>query len=375
MTDSMAAPAAQPHHEQPLRPAPGQPVSLQWFFTRLFWACLAPLVLLAAGLAWERVHAVQARQDTLAAQLAADVLARVDQALATRMAAMRTMAASPALDDPAEWAAVRPLALAFRRTTDDDVLLTDADLQPRLDTARPAGAALDPLRGAAVRAAAAMAIQSGQPVVGDLEPADGGGPPQVATVVPVLRANQPPRLLLVLVDAERVQRQLARIELPEGWAVSLHDARGQLIARHGWLPDPAGSDAADGVVQVRRSALTGHDVSVSVAPQLRSAPVQAAALALACAVLSASLLGLVGAHLASRRLGRLLAGLLKPDGADAPRPASPRSPPSATHCTMRHASVPKARPRCWPARAAFGNCSTWRRCPRCWSTNRAGWPT
>ena len=55
---------------------PALPVPMQWFFTRLFWACLAPLVLLAAGLAWERVHAVQSRQDTLAAQLAADVLAQ-----------------------------------------------------------------------------------------------------------------------------------------------------------------------------------------------------------------------------------------------------------------------------------------------------------
>jgi hypothetical protein len=66
MTDGTAAAAVQPHHERPLPPAPGQPVSLQWFFTRLFWACLAPLVLLAAGLAWERVHALQARQDMLA---------------------------------------------------------------------------------------------------------------------------------------------------------------------------------------------------------------------------------------------------------------------------------------------------------------------
>ncbi len=299
---------------------PAQPVSLQRYFTRLFWACLAPLVLLAAGLAWERVDAVQSRQDTLAVQLAADVLARVDQALATRMAAMRTMAASPALDDPADWAAVRPLALAFRRTTGDDVLLTEADLLPRLDTAQPAGAPLRPLRSAVVQAAAAMAIRSGQPVVSDLEPADGGGPPQVATVVPVLRANQPPRLLLVLVDTDSVQRRLARVDLPAGWAVSLHDARGRQIARHGWLPGPAATDPADDVVQVRRSALTGRGVSVSVAPQVRRAPVPAAALVMAGAVLSASLLGLAGAHLASRRLGRLLAGLLRPDGADAPPP-------------------------------------------------------
>ena len=94
-------------------PADGpRPVSLHWFFTRLFWVCLAPLVLLAAGLAWDRVHAVHERQTTQAEQMAAAVVARVDEVLAARMAALRVLAASPALDDPAQWQAARPLLLA-----------------------------------------------------------------------------------------------------------------------------------------------------------------------------------------------------------------------------------------------------------------------
>jgi PAS domain S-box-containing protein len=306
------------------RPEAARSVSLQWFFTRLFWACLAPLVLLAAGLAWDRVQAVRARQDALAEQLAASVLALHDQRHATRMAALRALAAMPALDDPAQWAAVRPLALAFRRTLDDDLVLADADLQPRLDTAQSAGVPLQPLRSAALRAAAARAIDTGQPVVSDLEPATAAGPARVSTVVPVLRANLPPRLLLVMVDAETLQQRLRQLDLMPGWAISLRDARGTRIARHGWTTGPAGdladSSADASVVQVRRSALSGHSVVVSVAPQVLHAPVLAAALAMAGAVLSASLLGLAGAHLASRRLGRLLSQLLVPAGAGSPPP-------------------------------------------------------
>ncbi len=298
-----------------------RPVSLQWFFTRLFWACLAPLVLLAAGLAWERVHAVHARHGAQAEQLAAALVSRVDAVLAARMAWLHLLAASPALDDPAQWQGARPLLLAARRATGEDVVLADVSLQPRIDTARPADAAPPPLRGAVLRATAARAVANGQPLVGDLEPTTSADPAWVPTVVPVLRAGQPPRLLLVLTEASEMQRRLALHELPEGWAVSLHDAAGARIAHHGWVAGPGDTTAAEGgLVHSHPSALTGHRVTVSVSPQVVRAPVLAAALALAGAVLSASLLGLVGAHLASRRMGRLLAQLVQPVGAHMPTP-------------------------------------------------------
>ena len=321
---------------QPLPPVTRPPVSLQWFFTRLFWACLAPLVVLAAWLACAQVQAVQARQAGLASQLAAEVTAKVDQELASRMAALRLLAASPVLDNPALWAQALPLALAYRRTTGDDLVLADADLQPLFDTAQPGVAVPAALRGAAVRAAARRAIERGTPVVGDLDAQATPGRSLVATVVPVLRNHQPPRLLLVLVDKDMVQQRLSRHSLQPGWGLALADSRGVLLARHGWAADAADpvdpaspADPADlagegaaaaGLVQVQRSMLTGHSVIVSVAPAVHRAPVLAAGLALAGAVLSASLLGLVGAHLASRRLGRLLGQLLQADDSNAPEP-------------------------------------------------------
>jgi PAS domain S-box-containing protein len=296
-----------------------RPVSLQWFFTRLFWLCLAPLVLLAAGLAWEQVHTVRARQTAQAEQLAAALVARVDAVLAARMAGLHLLAASPALDDPAQWQAARPLLLAARRATGDDVVLTDANLQPRIDTARPADAVLPPLHSAALRAAADRAIANGQPQVGDLAPATSTTAALVPTVVPVLRAGQAPRLLLVLTEASEVQRRLALHDLPPGWALSLDDATGARIAHHGWMAGPDDSAAAEGsLVHSQQLSVTGHRVTVSASPQVVRAPVLAAALALAGAVLSASLLGLVGAHLASRRMGRLLARLVEPDSAPSP---------------------------------------------------------
>ncbi len=308
-----------------VQPGPGrQPMSLQWFFTRLFWLCLAPLVLLAAWLACVQVQAVQARQAALAGQLAADVAAAVDQRQASRMAALRILAASPVLDDPGQLQAVLPLALAYRRALGDDLLLADADLQPLVDTAQPAGTVLAPLRGTALRAAAQRATETGQPVLGDLDSEPLSGRSSLAMVVPVLRAGQPPRLLVVLIDRHSVQQRLAQHGLPAGWGLSLQDSQGVQLAQHGWAARPAGAAAeaaADaGLVQLRRSPLTGHSVVVSVAPQVHRAPVLADALAMAAAVLSASLLGLVGAHLASRRLGRLLAQLLQPEHSGQPGP-------------------------------------------------------
>ncbi len=316
-----------------------RPVSLQWFFTRLFWLCLAPLVLLAAWLACVQVQALQARQAALAGQLAADVAASIEQRLASRMAAMRMLAASPLLDDPAHWQSALPLALAYRRTEGDDLLLTDADLQPRMATAHPPGTVLAPLRGAAVRLAAQQAIESGQPVLGDLDSDTPAGPPGLATVVPVLRAGLAPRLLVVLTDQDRVQQRLARLSLPVGWGVALRDGRGVQLAQHGWAANPADAAADAGLSQVQRLRLGGHSVVVSVAPQVVRAPVRAATLALAGAVLSASLLGLAGAHLASRRLGRLLAQLLQTEDSAAP------DPDVAEIAAIRQALVDAARRR------------------------------
>jgi PAS domain S-box-containing protein len=185
------------------------PVSLQRFFTRLLWACLFPLVLLAAGLAWAQVQSVQQRQAAQARQLAAEVLAAADQAV----------------------------------------------------------------------------------------------------------AGHPPPLPPVPVAQAAVRRSLASRALPQGWGLAIHDSQGAQIAHHGWAADAAdvaADSGAAGQVQELRSALTGHRVVVRVAPQALRAPVLAAALAMAGLVLAASLLGLVGAHLASRRLGRSLAQLLQP---------------------------------------------------------------
>ncbi len=293
-----------------------QPVSLHWFFTRLFWLGLTPLVLLAAGLAWERVQTVQERQATLAAEMASEVAARIDQNLAGRLAGLRVLAASPALDDPAQWTAVRPLVLAYRRSSGHDVVLADADLQPRIDTSQPADAVLAPLQGAALRAAALRAIETGAPAVSDLDAQPPPAAPRAALVVPVLRPGLAPRLLVILIGTEEVQRRLEKRNLPAGWGITLRDTRGAQLAHHGWQPDPQAARDHGGLVQVVRSAVSGHSIIVALAPQVHLTPVLAAALVMAAAVLSASLLGLAGAHLASRRLGRMLSQLLTPHAAD-----------------------------------------------------------
>ncbi|MFM2058923.1 MAG: hypothetical protein RLY71_3308 [Pseudomonadota bacterium] len=145
----------------------------------------------------------------------------------------------------------------------------------------------------------------------------------VAIAVPVLREGRATHVMLTTFEASQFQRQLDQIELPDGWMLSLRDGRGDVIARRG-PPDPdaaAASGSPSGSAERQfaiDSALSPWSVRLEIAPDIYRAPLQAAALTLVLTIVGATLASVLGASVASRRLGRAVASL-----AEAPTPGMP----------------------------------------------------
>src|SRR5207248_4145944 len=105
--------------------------------------------------------------------------------------------------------------------------------------------------------------------------------------------------------------------LPAGWSIALLDSSGETIARR--APpgfDPARDVDASGRFIVK-SAASPWSVALEIPRGIYQAPLLEAALALALAILGATLAGVIGGMLASRRLGRSLASLAAPPTAGA----------------------------------------------------------
>ncbi|OYU92691.1 MAG: hypothetical protein CFE45_22340, partial [Burkholderiales bacterium PBB5] len=303
-------------------------MSLHRLLTRLIWTSLVPLVLLGTYLAYDRVVVVRQQQDDAAQALASSVASAVEGNMRLRIEVLRTLAESPDLDDPARWGQFYQLALGYRKVLGADLLLVDSARQMRLNTRVPWGTPLPALPVPQGRAAVPLAFATGQPAVGDRFEGPIAGVPMVALAVPVLRQGQVQQVLLVAEEVAKLQVRLDARTLPEGWTVSLHDSRGAVIASKPRLSADAQLPAEGPGRHLLRLPTSGFSVVVQVAPEVREAHVRAMALALAAAVLAASLVGLLGAHLASRRLGRALAGLIE---------AGP--PPSAERAITEIAAV------------------------------------
>ena len=118
------------------------PLSLHRFLTRLIWLCVAPLLLLAAYLAFNHVWHVHDEREREAENLAKTLAANLDHELSARIAALRTLAASPLADDPATWHGLYREAQGFKDGFGGDVALVDLQQQVIFNTRVPFGSTL-----------------------------------------------------------------------------------------------------------------------------------------------------------------------------------------------------------------------------------------
>ena len=301
----------------------GDGMPLKVFLRRLIWLCILPLLLLALWLAYDNLRTGQLERDREAVQLAQNIATAIDQRLEARISGLNMLARSPLLDDPTRWGDLYREAQAYQESFGSHVILADVGEPMRMlfNTRSPFGAPLPPLPRPQGQAAAPTAVATGRPAVGDSFIGPVAKEPLVAIAVPVLREGQPAYVLVTTIETSQFQARLDRFVLPQGWAVSLRDGRGDVIASRA----PPGLDAARdldpaGRFEVR-SAVSPWSVVLEIPRGVQSAPMLVTAIALGLGLLGATLAGVFGGLAASRRLGRAVA-LLTRDSAH----ADPRAP-------------------------------------------------
>jgi len=299
----------------------GTSLTFQSFLMRLIWLSVLPLILLAAYLSFDSVRDDQSQRDQAAANLAKNFATAIDHELTARIQGLQLLAASPQADDAARREDFYQEAQAFNASFGSHVILTDLTLQMLINTRVPWGTPLPVLPRPKGRAAAPIAIDTGQPAVGDIVFGPVANEPLVAIAVPGQRHGKTAFLLLTTPATSQFQQRLQRVALPDGWALTLLDGTGAVIARRA----PASADAANaasaasvGARFVAISTLAPWSVRVEIPLALYRAPQVAAAAALVLLVLGASLSGVLGGSLAARRLGRAVARLAQPGVAGAP---------------------------------------------------------
>lgn len=283
---------------------------------RLIWLCLLPPLALSIWLAFDRVMDERTNVRREAGNLVANAATALDQRLDARIGALATLAASPLIDDPARSVEAYREALGFYSSFGSHVILADTGqpMQMLFNTRVPFGTALPTMPRPAGRAAAPIALATGKPAVSDSFNGPVARELLVAIAVPVVREGKVMRLLVTTFEAQRLGRRLDRIALPAGWAMFLHDGRGDVIASR----MPEGFDSTRDVDREGRFTaklgLAEWTVSVEIPRQVFNAPLTAVGLPLAGGSLLAALAGALGGWFASRRLGRAVATLAEETG-------------------------------------------------------------
>lgn len=302
---------------------PQRSIPLRTYLTRLLWLCILPLLVLAIWLAYDSVKTLRAGQRQAAELMAGDFAGSIDQYLRSRLRGLNMIAISPLLGEPAQRSILYQQAQGYQKSFDGHVILASAETPMRMlfNTRVPFGDALPPLPRPKGHAAAPAAVLTRQPAVGDSFVGPVAQTLLVAMAVPVLRGDQVSHVVLGTFEARRFQERIEQLELPEGWAMTLRDGRGDVIAQLA----PAGFDAARDVAEGGRFVAPLQSapwrVELEISRAIQQAPLMSNGGLLLLSLLTATFAGVLGGTVASRRLGRAVASLV-----DARNPAAPAAP-------------------------------------------------
>ncbi|MCK6373131.1 MAG: PAS domain S-box protein [Zoogloea sp.] len=286
--------------------------------TRLVWLCMAPVLLLAAWLAWDNLKEQEERHLREAAHLALHTVSTVDEYLNARIRGLKMLAISPLADDPRDWRTLYVEAQGFRESFDSHVIFADTDRQMLFNTRTPFGTALPKLPLSNGRSAAPLALETGKPQVGGIVMGPVANQALIAIVVPSLRDGKVSHLVLTTLEVSQLQHHLNHVSLPDGWSLALVDGVGADIARR----SPPGFDSARQVADDHRfvvgSVLSRWSVKVEIPHTThRAAQLRSAAILLAAVVL-ATLCGWLGGRVTSRRISQQVKALTTPPGSAVP---------------------------------------------------------
>ncbi|MFZ1643529.1 MAG: PAS domain S-box protein [Candidatus Contendobacter sp.] len=285
----------------------GMPLSA--FLTRLIWLCVLPLVLLAAWLAINYVLTTKAERDLEAANLAKNLATAIDQHLSARIAALNMLAASPLADDPSRWKDLYQEAQDFHQGFGSHVILADLETHMLFNTRVPFGTPLPLLPRPKGRRAIDIVVETGKPAVSNILFGPVAGEPLVSITVPGLREGKTTFFVISTFELRQFQHRLDQMALPAGWSLALLDGNGDVIARRalaGFNPETAVDAAGRFVV---KSTVSPWSVALAIPRDVYRQPLLVAATTLLAAILGATLIGVLGGLLASRRLAGVVATL------------------------------------------------------------------
>jgi two-component system, sensor histidine kinase and response regulator len=300
--------------------AAGASVSLRTYLRRLIWLSMLPLVALAVYLALVSVNETNEASDRAGARLSTNITAAVDRSLKARIDALSVLADSPLLGETPELSAFHQQAQAFKRVFGSDLILADVDGRMLMYSGRAAGSELPSLSRPQGVSAAARAIQTGRPAVGDTVFGQVINETVVAVAVPVRVNGRIGGVLLAPIRVEQFDELIDRLDVPVGWTVVVFDSQGNVIARRPDLrPVPRADHADSGSFRfASASELSSWSVVVEAPAEVHMAPVWMAAAGLSLVILGATLTGLYAGTVASRRLAQSVASIANADASPAP---------------------------------------------------------
>ena len=275
---------------------------------------MAPMVLIAVGLAWHNLREQDEQQMRQADNLARSVATGMDHLVDERLKALNMLASSRLVDDRRHWPELYEQAQNFVASYDSQVILADNQRRMVFDTLQPYGTVLPMLPTPQGRSAAALALETGKPQVGDVVMGPVAGVPVLGLIAPVVRAGTSTGIMLSTIEVSWFQQRLEQFLLPEGWSIVLRDGAGVDIARR----SPRGFDSSRDVDadhrMVARSSISPWSVVLEIPRAVDSAGRREAMFLLAAAFLLAIVLGGVGGLWTSRRISAQVESLGEPDG-------------------------------------------------------------
>ncbi|WP_136514548.1 sensor histidine kinase [Geomonas edaphica] len=278
-------------------------IHLASFLGRLIWLSVLPLIVLSLWLAVDALRSRQAQDRRQAGIIAGNFATDLDQYLAARTGALQMLANSPLIDDEARWGELYREAQSFNGFFGSHVILAGVGQPMRMlfNTRRPFGRELPPLPVPKGRAAAPLAAATGKTVVGDLFTGPVSKTPLCSIAVPVVREGKARFVLLTILESSQLQQRIDQRLLPAGWAISLLDSQGHVIAQRN-SPRHQEVRAVDRVEVP--STVAPWKVLVEIPAATYQPPLVKLAIMLALGLVASTLVGVLCGSLAARRVGR-----------------------------------------------------------------------
>lgn len=288
-------------------------LSLRTFVSRRIGLCVLPPLLLMVGIAVYHVRFLHREYERDALDRTRTVATAVDHHLAAQIDTLQVLAESPLLDDPSRFADFYRQAQSYHATMGGHVILADLSTRMLLNTRTPFGTALSKLPQPKGHAAVPAVLATGQPAVGDTFFGPLAGEELFAVVVPVVRHAQTQYLLLSVIETRHLQQHLDEVSLPAGWGLSVRDGKGEILTQRGARDEGSLAGTEPPRHFSTRSLKSHWSVVLEISRDVYHAPMNAAALSLATAILVATLLSVMVGRKSARQLAAAVAELAEAD--------------------------------------------------------------